>query len=431
MKRFTGLGIMVGLTMVTGAGMAESGPPVTGAGSKPKTDTTKTDTTKKDTTKPDTSKPDTSKTAVEAKADPRVQEELGKIAAAYRDLTGISLTMGTIGQNGQNLTSKIVFKRPGSLAVEVVVGEQKARLVADGKTIYIDSSSDKTKYFHLAQEKPESAFDMTGKVNAGGVGLLPLLLKEAHAEKQILPGKPASAKLVPDVKVGDEDCELIEATLGGQGQSFLYRFYASKKDHLLRKLTLGPTAKPDTPIVVETYTDINLNPTVTDATFKYTPIEGAVATDFPKPPPSYDPKLIVGADPISLTGKDLDDKPVSLADYKGKVVLVDFWATWCGPCVAELPNVIAAYNKYHAKGFDIVGVSLDQKDSKAKVQSFIKDHKMPWRQIYDGGYWEAANAKAYSVQSIPFTLLIGKDGKIAAVGARGEDLAPAIEAALK
>jgi hypothetical protein len=98
--------------------------------------------------------------------------------------------------------------------------------------------------------------------------------------------------------------------------------------------------------------------------------------------------------------------------------------------VAELPNVIAAYKKYHSKGFEIVGVSLDQANQGEKVTAFAKEKGMPWRQIYDGKFWEAANAKAYGVQSIPFTLLVGTDGKIAAVGARGEALAPAIEAAL-
>ena len=110
---------------------------------------------------------------------------------------------------------------------------------------------------------------------------------------------------------------------------------------------------------------------------------------------------------------------------------MDFWATWCGPCVAELPNVLAAYTKFHDQGFEILGISLDRENDRPKLEKFIQDKNMPWRQIYDGKFWEAANAKSYGVQSIPFTLIIGKDGKIAAVGARGEALAPAIEAALK
>ena len=92
--------------------------------------------------------------------------------------------------------------------------------------------------------------------------------------------------------------------------------------------------------------------------------------------------------------------------------------------------MLAAYKKYHDQGFEIVGVSLDRTEDRAKLDSFIHEKGMDWRQIYDGKYWQSANAVKYGVRAIPFTLLIGRDGKIAAVGARGEALAPAIETAL-
>jgi peroxiredoxin len=116
----------------------------------------------------------------------------------------------------------------------------------------------------------------------------------------------------------------------------------------------------------------------------------------------------------------IDGQKVDLAAMKGKVVLVDFWATWCGPCVAELPTVKQAYTAHHAAGFEVVGISLDQDE--AALRAFIKKQELPWPQGFDGKGWGNAMAQKFGVKSIPATFLIGKDGKIAATSLRGEDL---------
>jgi len=136
----------------------------------------------------------------------------------------------------------------------------------------------------------------------------------------------------------------------------------------------------------------------------------------------------VGEAPIPINEKGLDGKEISLDNYKGKVVLIDFWATWCGPCVHEIPNVKAAYEKYKDKGFEIIGISLDQ--DKAKLEAFIKEKNITWPQYFDGQGWKNKVSTAYGVKAIPATYLIGKDGKIVAKDIRGADLAPAIEKAL-
>ncbi len=120
-------------------------------------------------------------------------------------------------------------------------------------------------------------------------------------------------------------------------------------------------------------------------------------------------------------------------DYKGKVVLLDFWATWCGPCRKELPNVRAAYEQYHSKGFDIVGVSLDQAQQGPKLIKFTQDNNMSWPQVYDGQYWKSAVAVKYGVHAIPCPILVdGDTGMVLADGreALGQKLDAAIEKAL-
>ena len=126
-----------------------------------------------------------------------------------------------------------------------------------------------------------------------------------------------------------------------------------------------------------------------------------------------------------------DGKTVKLSDYvgKGKVVLVDFWASWCGPCRREMPNLVEAYKKYRNKGFEIVGVSLDR-DAEAWKDG-IKKLDITWPQMSDLKYWDCEGAKLYAVSSIPHTVLIDGEGTILARGLHGEELQKQIAEALK
>ncbi|WP_309722786.1 redoxin domain-containing protein [Armatimonas sp.] len=361
--------------------------------------------------------------------DAAIQKILADSATAYRNASALSLTVAT-NQPGRKITSEVTLLKTGKLVATITNAQAVMRVVADGTTIYSHNEVEKAeKYVKEPGTTLQAAIGVLGRKGGVGVGLLTILLTSPTADKQIIPGKPESLTKGANETLDGVVCEVVTAVVGNAQQKSAYQFAFGKEDHFLRRLTIGPV--DGTPNITETYTKVTANPTLAASTFTYVPVAGAVAMDAPKEPTRYDERLKVGAEPFKLVGVDLAGKPVSYADYKGKVLLVDFWATWCGPCIAELPNVQEAYTKFHDQGFEILGISLDQENARPKLEKFIQDKNMPWRQIFDGKYWQAANAVSYGVRSIPFTLLIGKDGKIAAVGARGANLAPAIEAALK
>lgn len=135
-------------------------------------------------------------------------------------------------------------------------------------------------------------------------------------------------------------------------------------------------------------------------------------------------KVAVGTMAPDFTQNDAKGNPITLSSLRGKYILIDFWASWCGPCRQENPNIVNAYNKFKDKGFDILGVSLDQ--DKAAWEKAIVDDKLAWLQVSDLKYWENQAAQTYGIRSIPASFLLDKEGKIIARDLRG----PALEAKL-
>ncbi len=205
--------------------------------------------------------------------------------------------------------------------------------------------------------------------------------------------------------------------------------YVGVDDGFVRKTVM--LGADDTPFMTNEFMNVVLNPVLDDSLFEYTPPEGVEIMDMSKTldgglagdqsSEGFGGKYNVGDMAPDFEAAGLDGTAFKLSDYRGKVVLLDFWATWCGPCVAELPIVIEAYETHHSKGFEIIGISLD--DDRAALDNFLAGRPaMTWVQVFDGLGWESRIGELYGVNAIPHTLLLDKEGKVYAKDLRGPAL---------
>ena len=136
------------------------------------------------------------------------------------------------------------------------------------------------------------------------------------------------------------------------------------------------------------------------------------------------PDALVGKKALDFNVKDLNGDDLSLEQYRGKVVLLDFWAVWCGPCIAEMPNVKQVYEKYKDENFQIIGISLDQ--SRDKLVGYLEKERITWPQFFDGNGWQNRVAQMYGINAIPHMYLIDGEGVVRKSDVRGPALDPAV-----
>ncbi len=373
-----------------------------------------------------------------SRIDPQARVVLDEMAAAHRMLTSLKATVIVQDYgNGsdQERTITLAFHRPNQVKVAIADGTGPVvQFSADGKDLIVYAAQDKQYTRQDAPADPAVIATVLGQTRS----LLPTFLARPAFLTNLLvqPGVRVAGAGTDTVGGVAVDVVTVTPPVSPRAPRLTLSLAVGHKDHLLRRLTESvpishvgaKTMEFQSAMHTETVTSLKVNPTLTARDFAFTPPRGVKKVAQQAPPPMHDPRLVPGARPFPIAAKDLSGKPLSLAQYRGRVVLMDFWATWCGPCVGEMPNIIAAYKKYHAQGFDVLGISLDH--DHAALTSFLKQNRMPWRQVFDGKEWGSAVPRRYGVNAIPFGLLIGRDGKIAAVEVRGPDLAPAIQRAL-
>ncbi|RYG55921.1 redoxin domain-containing protein, partial [bacterium] len=363
--------------------------------------------------------PTTTSEPAEKSIDPAAAALLEESAKAYSVLKGLSMDYTSSEEKGTkttNLTGTISYSGPtkAKVVIKPPTDTESVFTMTNGVKLYVQVDA-KTVQGNPIQSAISREVVLSRIPTAASVPLPALIAGKSPLTLDYM--KWQSVQPLPDNGVR------MVALPGGPALTF--DLYFDPTDKLLRRVEFSSNDNGKKRLNVTTLSNVQTNPQFALGTFTFTPGNGMKEV---AELPMFDPRLKVGATPFALKSSDLSGKKHSWKQYAGKVVLLDFWATWCGPCVGELPNVLKNYKTYHPKGMEIIGVSLD--DNKEALTDFIKSRNLKYANLFDGKGWGNADAKSYGVRAVPFTLLIGKDGKIAAVNPRGDKLQPALIKAL-
>ncbi len=319
-------------------------------------------------------------------------------------------------------------QRPGRIRIEdVTINEDLAGhfaigtspyglLVSDGGTRLELRKTDNTFLLHSAASTLDALTSESG-------------LAEVLSPDVLFANKPTDAFQ----RAGDETLDTLSAAVYTRTHTYYglvteQRVYLDKQTRL--PLRIAVFSREDTEPKVEiqrtNFSSWTLDPVLPATAFLAVPPPGALPESDADSTPPYLPGLQPGGLPFPLRAETVQGGEIALELLKGKVVLLDFWAMWCAPSRHEIFRVKALYDAYHAQGLEVVGISLDPEDSRPELEAYLRNNGLLWPQLHDGGEFDSPPASAYQIASIPFNLVIGRDGVIAGVNLHGEELEAAV-----
>lgn len=352
----------------------------------------------------------------------KLQDPAKKVMVTY--VAGTERITDSLTINNGSFTLKGTLTEPTRFSLRVVVDSTEAAakgitrrpsMARDYLTVYVDKgdvSIITVDSFSNSQVKGSKVHDEFMKVNAA---VKPYTDKQNELSKEFSAAMRAkdnvtAKKLENQLEDLDDEINKMKLDYARKNPNSPYAFFAVKE---------GAGYSIDADAVEPVF---NLLPAA---------VKGSVSGKAFADRLEIAKKTRIGMYAMDFTQNDTADIPVKLSSLRGKYLLIDFWASWCGPCRRENPNLVKVFQQYKDKGFDILGVSLDRPGQKDRWLKAIYDDKLTWTQVSDLKFWDNEVAKQYGIQAIPQNYLLDPQGKIIAKGLRGEALEKKLAEVLK